>query len=581
MKLLQYIIFIFSILIYSGCDKQSNPFIGSNSVAYQENLSGESRDVIILEDVEFDVYNCSLLNEEDCNSDIWCSYDQSCNNKTNDLLIVANQYEEGLIIYQILEDNNSVSLSKIYQNNNFEVLDESSLENDLELRTLLYSDDSNMLYILDKFEYLYHGWLPALLESTTLSYNDSCWDYENLDNIWDPISFSVFGQISNLHSTQIIMDESNSGNMDEVLFLIKYNSNIISQQNLPDPIKTSCSKIGAYYFGSEPTWLGVNGACNGIFDTNYNLDISPLFDYDITDIFFNNDKIFIANPYNEFVFKDALGNYLNLILTNSSDELENIIDGCDLPSNTVYFTNSGKLLYNTENDIGYFEMNFNGMDLSDYINNNLDCSGSDLGYYKQYPSNCFEGEISNNNNFSVSISGNKVIGYSIISSDIESNCGTLIDLDINENFQLVDKNTNSLSVYDYNSYSNLIDYNYDLETPSKVKSIYNVGDYILAGLYDDGCYITLLGDNTSNLVKLEGTNSFTVNDIYYDELNQVLLLSIGSSGVLMYSWNGLSPYPNFISHIVSSHAYTARIYNNKYVVIATKYGVEIYNYENI
>ena len=60
MKLLQYIIFIFSILIYSGCDKQSNPFIGSNSVAYQENLSGESRDVIILEDVEFDVYNCSL-----------------------------------------------------------------------------------------------------------------------------------------------------------------------------------------------------------------------------------------------------------------------------------------------------------------------------------------------------------------------------------------------------------------------------------------------------------------------------------------------------------------------------------------
>jgi hypothetical protein len=579
MKLLQHIIFIFSILIYSSCDKQSNPFIGSNSVAYQENLSGESRDVIILEDVEFDVYDCSLLNEEDCISDMWCSYDQSCNSKSNDLLIVANQYEEGLIIYQIIEENNSISLNKIYQNNNFEVLDETSVENDLELRSIVYSEDSNILYILDKFEYLYHGWLPALLEGTTLSYNDFCYDYENLDNIWDPNQFTIFNLISNLHSTQIIMDESNAGNLDESLFLIKYNSNIISQQNLPDPIKTSCSKIGAYYFELDPTILGNSEACNGNFITNYNLDISPLFDYDITDIFFNNDKIFIANPYNKFVFKDPTGNYLNL--TDGSDEFENISSGCDLPSNTVYFTNSGELLYNSEDDIGYFELNFNGMDLSDYINNNSDCSGSDLGYYKQYPSNCFEGEISNQNNFAVAVSGNKVIGYSIISSNIESNCGTLIDFNTNENFQLVNNKTNSLSVYDYNSYSNLIDYDYDLETPSKVKSIYNVGDYILTGLYDDGCYITLLGDNTSNLVKLEGTNSFTVNDIYYDELNQVLLLSIGSSGVLMYSWDGLSSYPNFISHIVSSHAYTARIYSNRYVVIATKYGVEIYNYENI
>ena len=50
MKIFQYIIFIFSILIYSGCDKQSNPFIGSNNIAYQENLMGESRDIIVLED---------------------------------------------------------------------------------------------------------------------------------------------------------------------------------------------------------------------------------------------------------------------------------------------------------------------------------------------------------------------------------------------------------------------------------------------------------------------------------------------------------------------------------------------------
>lgn len=573
------ILFIFFTLIYLGCDKQSNPFIGANSIAYQENLSGESRDVIILENVEFDVYDCSSLNEQDCNNDIWCTYNQSCISKPNDLLIVANQYQEGLIIYQIIEDNNSISLNKIYQNNNFEVLDETSIENDLELRSIVYSEDSNILYILDKFEYLYHGWLPGLLENTTLSYNDSCYDYENLDTVWDPNQFTIFNLISNLHSTQIIMDESNPGNLDETLFLIKYNSNIISQQNLPDPIKTSCSKIGAYYFELDPTILGNTEACNGNFITNYNLDVSPLFDYDIKDIFFNNDKIFIANPYNEFVFKDPSGNYLNL--NHGTSEFENISNGCDLPNNTVYFTDSGELLYNSENDIGYFELNFNGMNLSSYISDNVDCSFDDLGYYKQYSSSCFDGEINNQNNFAVAVSGNKVIGYSIITSSIESNCGTLIDLNTNENFDLVNKETNSLSVYDYSSYNNLIEYSYDLETPSKVKSVYNYGNYVLAGLYNDGCYITLLGDNTNSLVKLEGTNSFTVNDIYYDEINQVLLLSVGSGGVLVYNWNGLSSNPNFMGHIVSSHAYTARIFNNKYVVIATKYGVEIYNYENI
>jgi len=240
------------------------------------------------------------------------------------------------------------------------------------------------------------------------------------------------------------------------------------------------------------------------------------------------------------------------------------------------------LLYNTQNEIGYFEFNLYGGNLSSYISSDVDCSNfQDNGNYIQYPSDCFEGEISSNNNYSVGVSGNKVIGYSIITSNIDSNCGTLIDLNTNENFSLINDMTSTFSVYDYNSNSNYIDFNYDIETPSKVKSIYSFDDYILAGLYDDGCYITLLGNNTNNLVKLEGTNSFTVNDIYYDEINQILLLSVGSGGVLIYNWNGLSANPNFLGHIVSSHAYTARILNGKYVIIATKYGVEIYNYENI
>ena len=578
MKILRYIVLV-SMLIFFSCDKQSNPFIGSNSITLQENLMGESRDIIVLEDVEFDIFDCSILNEEDCNNDIWCTFDEACISKTNDLLIVANQYQEGLIIYQIDDQNDIIALNKIYQNNNFEVLDESSVENDLELRTLLYSQDSNMLYILDKFEYIYNAWLPGLLESSTQSYNDQCYDYDS-DLIWDPIPFTTFSDISNLHSTQVVLDESSVGDYDKALYLIKYNSNIISQQNLPAPLKTSSSKLGIYSFDLDPLALGPESACNGVFFTSYIPDVSPHFDYNITDIFFRNNKVFIANPYSEYVFKDASGNYLDLNYKNN--EFENIIDGCDLPDNSIFFTENGKLLYNTQNEIGYFEFNLQGDDLSDTIINNIECSNyQDNGNYIQYPSECFEGQISSNNNYSVGVSGNKVIGYSIITSSIESSCGTLIDLNLNENFTLINDMTSTLSIYDYNSNSNYIDFNYDLETPSKVKSIYNFNNHVFAGLYGNGCYIKLLGDNTNNLVKLDGSDSFTVNDIYYDEINQVLLLSVGSGGVLVYNWDGLSSYPTFTSHIVSSHAYTARTLNSKYIVIATKYGVEIYNYENI
>ena len=61
MKILRYIVLV-SMLIFFSCDKQSNPFIGSNSITLQENLMGESRDIIVLEDVEFDIFDCSILN---------------------------------------------------------------------------------------------------------------------------------------------------------------------------------------------------------------------------------------------------------------------------------------------------------------------------------------------------------------------------------------------------------------------------------------------------------------------------------------------------------------------------------------
>ena len=60
----------------------------------------------------------------------------------------------------------------------------------------------------------------------------------------------------------------------------------------------------------------------------------------------------------------------------------------------------------------------------------------------------------------------------------------------------------------------------------------------------------------------------------------MLFLSCGSDGVLVYEWIANSTSASFINHIISSHAYTARLYisdeDHYYVIVATKYGVEIY-----
>ena len=105
--------------------------------------------------------------------------------------------------------------------------------------------------------------------------------------------------------------------------------------------------------------------------------------------------------------------------------------------------------------------------------------------------------------------------------------------------------------------------------------------YIVTGMVDDGCYITLLEPpgHTINDIPILGSENFTINDIFYDADNNLLLLSCGSKGVLVYNWDGNGTSVSFLNHIVSSHAYSAKVYKSSYIIIATKYGVEIYNYE--
>ena len=563
---------IFLFILIGSCDKQSNPFIGDNPVFKIENMKGESRDILIIEDFSID---CSLLNESDCTLNEWCNFsNSSCASITKDLLVIANQYEEGLVIYEI-DDNGGLEFTEIYYNNSFEVLDDVSLENDLELRKLIYSNDTKFLYVLDKFEYVYSAWMPGLVDQ------NSCLGIE-----LNPYQLNAYDGVSNYHTTQAIIDESDIDNLDEVLLLFKYNENNISEQNLEGLASstTSSSKFGTSYLNSVDIDL-FDAECNSELVSglsSFNPYSSPIFDYDITNVYFDDGKIYIANPYDDFIIKNSNGNKLNIDYYDiPSNEVS---DGCNLPNNSITFLNSGELLYNINSEINYFEFNFYGEDLMDLYED--DCTPGPNNYFIKCLTGTMENQIFtgdvNNQSFEIMISGNKLIGnLSVNSINTENNCGTLLSLDkLNNNTNIFRDDFHSISIYDFVD-NGIIEFIDDFKTNSKVKSVYVHDNYIVTGMIDDGCYITLLeqGSHNINDLPILGSSNFTINNIYYDEDKELLILSCGSNGVLIYSWDGISGNVSFLNHIVSSHAYSAKVYKDSYIIVATKYGVEIYNYE--
>ena len=568
-KIINIVLFFF---LMSSCDKQSNPFIIQDAFI----SIGESRDILVLENytIDCDVY----LDENSCIQDDWCNWDQSCSSLEKDLLIVANQYEEGLVIYEI-DTTNGIVFNEIYSNNTFEILDDFSLEDDLEIRQLVYSDDSDFLYILDKFEYVYSAWLPGLISENSCNQEMS------------PSLLSSAFQLSNLHSTQIVIDDSDIDNIDEVLILFKVNENNNSLQNLEGyaTTTTSCSKFGTYEL-SEQTIYDLAGA----YDLNcesgllqiaewFTFNSSPLFDYDISDVYFKNNRVYIANPYDKFIIKNN-EDIPQVLDVDYYDSSMLITDGCDLPDNSIHFNDSGNILYNIDSEIGYFEFNFHGDDLSSMYE---DCPlGLNPSYRKCVTMSddlFFTGDV-NNQEFEIMISGNKMIGNLLGNSiTTESRCGTLVGLNNlpgNSELSLFNGDFHSLSVYDFVD-RGIMNFYKDFKTESKVKSIYEHNGFIVTGTASNGCYITLLEQSSHNIINIPifGSNNFAVNNIFYDKDKNKLLLSCGNDGVLIYNWDGNSTNASFVNHVISSNAYSAKLYKNSYVIIATKKGIEVYNYE--
>ena len=137
----------------------------------------------------------------------------------------------------------------------------------------------------------------------------------------------------------------------------------------------------------------------------------------------------------------------------------------------------------------------------------------------------------------------------------------------------------SVDLYFYDPIGGQLAFKDNMITDNKINTIFSYGNYLIAGMKDEGCYITLLNQDgiSDNLYdKLHIGDSFSVYDIYYDEQNNKLILACGSNGVLIYDWDGENLTVTFDNHILSSYAYTAKTYNNT-VIIGTDNGMEIFN----
>ena len=136
----------------------------------------------------------------------------------------------------------------------------------------------------------------------------------------------------------------------------------------------------------------------------------------------------------------------------------------------------------------------------------------------------------------------------------------------------------SVNLYYYDPLGGEVAFKNNLLTPEKVNTIYAHENYLISGMKDMGCYITLLNEHgiSSNLFdKLHIAEDFSVYDIYYHEQDNKLLLSCGSNGVLVYNWDGESLSVDVDKHILSSYAFTAKLHEGM-IIVGTENGIEIY-----
>ena len=310
-------------LLLWGCDNSNSPFNDSEPYSLISIDIGEVRDL---------------------------DYSQSLNR-----LFVGTE-SEGIYIYDIIPDpitGNEIPLS----NGNLSIIyDNIDWGLGKDIRNIEYSENTSILYALDRFGYTYHGYVPYLLGESGL------YDCSGLDTLIANVCAST-----QTHATKFSLDDSNES--PELYILYKHNA----ENELYTEESYSSLKFMNYALPPQMTldFCELFGTCE-----DEAIDIEDSLSYSVNDIFYSNDKLYIANPsknINSFEVYEKNGELIDTYITESEVKSIYVVDDYILAGtkNGCYITllEGGGISSNDEDKLfiadGYSIQNiyFDGMKL--------------------------------------------------------------------------------------------------------------------------------------------------------------------------------------------------------------------------
>ncbi|MBI65097.1 MAG: hypothetical protein CMG64_02230 [Candidatus Marinimicrobia bacterium] len=333
------------------------------------------------------------------------------------------------------------------------------------------------------------------------------------------------------------------------------------------------------------------------------VDISSVDIGEVRDLYFYNDTLFVAT--------EAQGVYVYDVsdVNNLQEIYSNAIWGLGKDIRSIYFSDNSKMLYALDRFgytyHGYLPVLLDESNGVDTLFSNQ-CSVSNFHATRMFidDSNSFpEAYILHKHNADIELytdSSYSQIDYMIynpvpfdpaldglfnlfFTDCTQSILDTgLVRLDYNINDMHFDNNkffiANENNFEIYQKFGGLID---SREFEKEILSVYSKNNVLIVGMRDVGCYITLLSgnsisDDSSDILSI--AEDFTIYNIEYNSQYQKLILSVGGKGVLIYDWDGQSSNIAFNMRLLSSYSFSAEFIDQNSIIVATKNGLELFNF---
>ena len=448
----------------------------------------------------------------------------------NDSLFVASE-EYGVVLYRIMEDNGRIYLDSLNSTN--------VVGNPV---TLDIAPKSRSLIVLDDYNHTYIGKLDRISSLSGVT----CDDYQRKSTFID-------------YSDKPI----------ELITPFRHKPT----QNEVDTLAWDTSFLHRISFAEATYDFGFySGDCS---DTLY-----KYINYQIEDVFYNNEKLFLVNPEEDYYSIITL-DYDTTSLSFPPLELYGFSDYDPIPESTDTLVNLITVGFDSDQE----NISFDNVKMFGSAGSFLDSEiefklYNDCGYCDIYlvqdecpPQDCewIDGlcDLPSNEN---------ILCIENIDLDVGSLDISMVNQESVSGFDITFSGVNITSFFGGVSEERL--FNISL-TPKiildgKPLTVKSNEDYMFVGLDDyQGCYIKLLDSNNDNISNLNIASGYDIQDIQLS--SDYIALSSGYGGLLIYKWDEELPTLEFL--LSNIYAYKTLMYDDLNMIVGTKNGLHIYEIE--